>query len=155
MNNSPELHILLEQIRQGLEGVEKKISVWDESKALNGGFDRLAEQVDRMQKDFEQVKSVLVGDGSQVGVVTRLRELETANMERQKFLATVVEPKMEEHRRLVFEMEGVRELIRNEETQKQEIVLLKERVGILNKVMWLFGTGLIGVVSKSLFDMIG
>tara|TARA_R100001082_G_scaffold57144_1_gene31578 strand:+ start:653 stop:1114 length:462 start_codon:yes stop_codon:yes gene_type:complete len=150
MNSSPELHLLLEQIGKQLNAVEKKL---ESASALNGGFDTLNEKVDRMQKDFEAVKITLLGDGNQVGVVTRLRELENANVERQKFLATVVEPGLKEHQRLVFEMEGVRDLIKNEETQKQEIVLLKERVGILNKVMWLFGTGLGGVVLKSLFDM--
>jgi len=152
MNSSPELHLLLEQIGRQLNAIEKR---FESASSLNGGFDKLVEKVDQLQEDFVEVRKTLLGDGSQVGVVTRLRELETANMERQKFLATVVEPGLKEHQRLVFEMEGVRELIRNEETQKQEIVLLKERVGILNKVMWLFGTGLIGVVCKSLFDMVG
>jgi hypothetical protein len=150
-NNSPELHLLLEHIAKQLAAVESKL---ESAASLNGGFDKLCEKVDDLQRDFVAVKTTLLGDGAnQVGVVTRLRELEAANTERQSFISRVVEPALGQHQRLIFQMESVQDIVKDEEVQKQEIILLKERVAILNKVMWLFGTGLAGVLCKSLYDM--
>ena len=151
MSNSPELHLLLEHIATQLAAVESKLG---SAQALNGGFDKLCEKVDDLQKDFVAVKTTLLGDGAnQVGVVTRLRELEASNTERQRFMSSVVEPALGQHQRLIFQMESVQDIVKDEEKQKQEMILLKERVAILNKVMWLFGTGLGGVLCKSLYDM--
>jgi hypothetical protein len=153
-NGQEDVHLLLllEQIGKQLAAVETRL---ENAASLNGGFDILCDKVDNLQKDFEVMKTAFMGDGAtQVGAFQRIRELEAQGEERKRFLATVVEPSLAQHQRLVFQMEAVQAIVKGEEAQKQEIVLLKERVAILNKIMWLFGTGLGGVLCKSLYDMV-
>ena len=54
---------------------------------------------------------------------------------------------------MLFRMEAMKELLQSDEQQKKEITLLKERVAILNKIMWLFGSGLTAMIVKAMFEM--
>jgi len=151
MNDNPALELLLTNIQNQLSAVEAKLN---NAASLNGGFDKLVVSVDKLQADVDEVKGLLIGDGTKVGVVSRVRELELAQVERQKFLTNVVEPGLKEHQRLVFQMEQFDGLLERDDEQAKELTLLKERVAILNKVMWLLGTGTAGLLLKAVMAMV-
>ena len=83
------------------------------------------------------VKTILVGDGIAQGVVARLVSLEEDSAERKEFLKTVVDPARQQLAELVLKMGRVEELVSRDEKQQEEIILLRERVNNLNKIMWL------------------
>ena len=151
MSEKPALELLLVNIQSQLEKVEDKLN---KAASLNGGFEKLVEKVDQMQIDFAAVRGLLLGDGEKLGVVTRLREVEMANIERNRYIEQTVEPAFKQHQRMVFQMERFEVLLERDERQTKELTLLKERVGLLNKVMWLFGTGIAGLLLNAAFSVL-
>ncbi len=141
----------LKTLSEQLEVLSKKIN---ESASLNGGFDRLVSMVEIMHGDIGDIKKIVLGDGEKLGVAHRVMQLESANMERNRYLENVVEPAFKEHQKIVFQMESLPGLIESDEDQKRELTLLKERVAILNKIMWLLGSGLAALLMQAVFKLI-
>lgn len=146
-----------DDIRRDLEllstQLERLFSRIEHAPSLNGGFDRLVTTVEAMSSDISEIKKIVLGDGERMGVAHRVMQLETANTERNNYLRDVVEPAFREHQQMMFRMEAMKELLQSDEQQKKEITLLKERVSILNKIMWLFGSGLTAMIIKAMFEM--
>jgi hypothetical protein len=146
-----------DDIKKDLENLSSQLdrlfSRIEHAPSLNGGFDRLVSTVEAMHNDIGDIKKIVLGDGERMGVAHRVMQLEAANTERNRYLQDVVEPAFKEHQQMLFRMEAMKELLQSDEQQKKEITLLKERVGILNKIMWLFGSGLTAMIVKAMFEM--
>jgi len=141
----------LEQLSDQLDRIAKRI---EHAPSLNGGFEKLVSMVETMHSDIGDIKKIVLGDGERLGVAHRVMQLESANMERNRYLENVVEPAFKEHQKIVFQMESLPALIDSDEDQKRELTLLKERVSILNKIMWLFGSGLAALLMQAVFKLI-
>ena len=63
-------------------------------------------------------------------------------------------PAMEKQQRILFDLENFREVAEEDKKQRDEIILLKERVSNVNKILWIVGSGVIGLMVKAIFSMI-
>jgi hypothetical protein len=74
--------------------------------------------------------------------------------DRERFLEKTVEPAMDKQQRILFDIETFREVAEEDKKQRDEIILLKERVSNVNKILWIVGSGVIGLMVKAVFSMI-
>ena len=97
---------------------------------------------------------MLMGDGQNMGLVTRVASLEKNYEDRDRFMQKVVEPAMEKQQRILFDLEAFKEIAEQDKHQRDQIILLKERMSIVNKVLWVVGTGAFAAVANAIFSMI-
>lgn len=143
-----------EQLLTLLADLTEKIDKLESSPALNGQFQILVNDVADIRNIVNELNNTLRGDANQEGLVSRVRQLENDNVDRKRFIEKVVEPGLKQHERLVFQMEKFEDLQASEHEQVGELVLLKERVSNLNKVMWLLGSTTIALFIKAVFNIL-
>jgi hypothetical protein len=97
---------------------------------------------------------MLMGDGQNMGIVTRVATLEKTAEDRTKYMEKTVEPAMEKQQRILFDLENFKEVVDEDKKQRDEMILLKERVSNVNRILWLVGTGTMGLMAKAIFSMI-
>ena len=151
MQKEIELVQLLASLNEKIDTVEKQLKY---STDLSLKIERLVEDVQSIKSSMGELQFMLMGDGQNMGIVTRVASLEKNSEDRTKFIEKVVEPAMEKQQRILFDVESFKEVAEEDKKQRDEIILLKERVSNLNKILWLVGTGVIGLLIKAVFSFI-
>ena len=151
MQKELELVQLLASLNEKIDVVEKQLK---SSTELSIKIERLVEDVSSIKSSMGELHFMLMGDGQNMGLVTRVAGLEKNFDDREKFLEKTVEPAMEKQQRILFDLENFREVVEEDKKQRDEIILLKERVSNVNKILWIVGSGVIGLMVKAIFSMI-
>ena len=151
MQKELELVQLLASLNEKIDVVEKQLK---SSTELSIKIERLVEDVSSIKSSMGELHFMLMGDGQNMGLVTRVAGLEKNFDDREKFLEKTVEPAMEKQQRILFDLENFREVAEEDKKQRDEIILLKERVSNVNKILWIVGSGVIGLMVKAIFSMI-
>lgn len=151
MQKELELVQLLASLNEKIDVVEKQLK---SSTELTIKIERLVEDVSSIKSSMSELHFMLMGDGQNMGLVTRVAGLEKNFDDREKFLEKTVEPAMEKQQRILFDLETFREVAEEDKKQRDEIILLKERVSNVNKILWIVGSGVIGLMVKAIFSII-
>lgn len=151
MQKELELVQLLASLNEKIDVVEKQLK---SSTELSIKIERLVEDVSSIKSSMGELHFMLMGDGQNMGLVTRVTGLEKNFDDREKFLEKTVEPAMEKQQRILFDLENFKEVVEEDKKQRDEIILLKERVSNVNKILWIVGSGVIGLMVKAIFSMI-
>ena len=151
MQKEIELVQLLASLNEKIDTVEKQLKY---STDLSLKIERLVEDVQSIKSSMGELQFMLMGDGQNMGIVTRVASLEKNSEDRTRFIEKVVEPAMEKQQRILFDVESFKEVAEEDKKQRDEIILLKERVSNLNRILWLVGTGVIGLMVKAIFSII-
>lgn len=146
-----ELVQLLASLNEKIDTVEKQLKY---STDLSIKIERLVEDVSSIKASMGELQFMLMGDGQNMGLVTRVAGLEKNFDDREKFMEKTVEPAMEKQQRILFDLESFKEVVEEDKKQRDEIILLKERVSNVNKILWIVGTGVIGLMAKAVFSLI-
>ena len=151
MQKELELVQLLASLNEKIDVVEKQLK---SSTELSIKIERLVEDVSSIKTSMSELHFMLMGDGQNMGLVTRVAGLEKNFDDREKFLEKTVEPAMEKQQRILFDIETFREVVEEDKKQRDEIILLRERVSNVNKILWIVGSGVIGLMVKAIFSII-
>lgn len=151
MQKELELVQLLASLNEKIDVVEKQLK---SSTELSIKIERLVEDVSSIKASMGELQFMLMGDGQKMGLITRVAGLEKNFEDREKFLEKTVEPAMEKQQRILFDLETFREVAEEDKKQRDEIILLKERVSNVNKILWIVGSGVIGLMVKAIFSII-
>ena len=151
MQKELELVQLLASLNEKIDVVEKQLK---SSTELSIKIERLVEDVSSIKSSMGELHFMLMGDGQNMGLVTRVAGLEKNFGDRERFLEKTVEPAMEKQKRILFDLENFKEVVEEDKKQRDEIILLKERVSNVNKILWIVGSGVIGLMVKAIFSII-
>ena len=151
MQKELELVQLLASLNEKIDTVEKQLKY---STDLSVKIERLVEDVSSIKASMGELQFMLMGDGQNMGLVTRVAGLEKNFDDREKFMEKTVEPAMEKQQRILFDLESFKDVVEEDKKQRDEIILLKERVSNVNKILWIVGTGVIGLMAKAIFSLI-
>ena len=151
MQKELELVQLLASLNEKIDTVEKQLKY---STDLSVKIERLVEDVSSIKASMGELQFMLMGDGQNMGLVTRVAGLEKNFDDREKFMEKTVEPAMEKQQRILFDLESFKDVVEEDKKQRDEIILLKERVSNVNKILWIVGTGVIGLMAKAIFSML-
>ena len=151
MQKELELVQLLASLNEKIDTVEKQLKY---STDLSVKIERLVEDVSSIKASMGELQFMLMGDGQNMGLVTRVAGLEKNFDDREKFMEKTVEPAMEKQQRILFDLESFKEVVEEDKKQRDEIILLKERMSNVNKILWVVGTGVIGLMAKAVFSLI-
>lgn len=151
MQKELELVQLLASLNEKIDTVEKQLKY---STDLTIKIERLVEDVQSIKSSMSELQFMLMGDGQNMGIVTRVAGLEKNFEDREKFIEKIVEPAMDKQQRIEFEVESFREVVEEDKRQRDELILLRERVSNVNKILWIVGTGVIGLMVKAIFSII-
>ena len=151
MQKELELVQLLASLNEKIDTVEKQLK---HSTDLSIKIERLVEDVSSIKSSMGELQFMLMGDGQNMGIVTRVAGLEKNFDDRERFMEKTVEPAMEKQQRILFDLENFKEVVEEDKKQRDEIILLKERVSNVNKILWIVGSGTIGLMAKAIFSMI-
>jgi hypothetical protein len=146
-----ELVQLLASLNEKIDTVEKQLK---HSTDLSIKIERLVEDVSSIKSSMGELQFMLMGDGQNMGIVTRVAGLEKNFDDRERFMEKTVEPAMEKQQRILFDLETFKDVVEEDKKQRDEIILLKERVANVNKILWIVGTSTIGLMAKAVFSMI-
>lgn len=151
MQKELELVQLLASLNEKIDTVEKQLK---HSTDLSVKIERLVEDVSSIKSSMGELQFMLMGDGQNMGIVTRVAGLEKNFDDRERFMEKTVEPAMEKQQRILFDLETFKDVVEEDKKQRDEIILLKERVANVNKILWIVGSGTIGLMAKAVFSMI-
>lgn len=151
MQKELELVQLLASLNEKIDTVEKQLK---HSTDLSVKIERLVEDVSSIKSSMGELQFMLMGDGQNMGIVTRVAGLEKNFDDRERFMEKTVEPAMEKQQRILFDLETFKDVVEEDKRQRDEIILLKERVANVNKILWIVGSGTIGLMAKAVFSMI-
>lgn len=151
MQKELELVQLLASLNEKIDTVEKQLKY---STDLSIKIERLVEDVSSIKSSMGELQFMLMGDGQNMGIVTRVAGLEKNFEDREKFLEKTVEPAVEKQQRILFDLETFKDVVEEERRQRDELILLKERVSNVNRILWIVGTGVIGLMAKAIFSML-
>ena len=151
MQKELELVQLLASLNEKIDTVEKQLK---HSTDLTIKIERLVEDASSIKSSMSELHFMLMGDGQNMGLVTRVAGLEKNFDDRERFMEKTVEPAMEKQQRILFDLETFKEVVEEDKKQRDEIILLKERVANVNKILWIVGSGTIGLMAKAIFSMI-
>ena len=151
MQKELELVQLLASLNEKIDTVEKQLK---HSTDLSIKIERLVEDVSSIKSSMGELQFMLMGDGQNMGIVTRVAGLEKNFEDRERFMEKTVEPAMEKQQRILFDLETFKDVVEEDKKQRDEIILLKERVANVNKILWIVGSGTIGLMAKAIFSMI-
>lgn len=151
MQKELELVQLLASLNEKIDTVEKQLK---HSTDLSIKIERLVEDVSSIKSSMGELHFMLMGDGQNMGIVTRVAGLEKNFEDTERFLEKSVEPAVEKQQRILFDLENFKDVVEEERRQRDELILLKERVSNVNRILWIVGTGVIGLMAESAFSML-
>ena len=146
-----ELVQLLASLNEKIDTVERQLK---HSTDLTVKIERLVEDVQSIKTSMSELQYMLMGDGQNMGIVTRVATLEKTADDRTRFIEKTVEPAMEKQQRILFDLESFKQVVEDDKKQRDEIILLKERVSNVNRILWLVGTGTFALMAEAAFSMI-
>lgn len=151
MQKEMELVQLLASLNEKIDTVERQLK---HSTDLTVKIERLVEDVQSIKTSMSELQYMLMGDGQNMGIVTRVATLEKTADDRTRFIEKTVEPAMEKQQRILFDLESFKQVVEDDKKQRDEIILLKERVSNVNRILWLVGTGTFALMAEAAFSMI-
>ena len=145
---------ILKIVLQKVENMENRIS---SAKSLNGGFDKLAGDVEHIKESQREVLEAIRGVKKSLyepdsGLFSRVKELETENQRRLEFIQES-KPALEFSKELVvWKKHADKELEQFEEMQI-EFAKLQDWKANMQKVIWLVATAAGGMWVKHFMDL--
>ena len=115
MQKELELVQLLASLNEKIDTVEKQLKY---STDLSVKIERLVEDVSSIKASMGELQFMLMGDGQNMGLVTRVAGLEKNFDDREKFMEKTVEPAMEKQQRILFDLESFKDVVENVRLQK-------------------------------------
>jgi hypothetical protein len=103
------------------------------SKALNGGFDKLAEQVDTVASDVRSIKKALYEPDS--GLFSRVREMEAESHRRHEYIVET-RPLLEEHKELQIWKQNLDKDLEGYDDLRSEVRELRTWKNGASKFIW-------------------
>ena len=125
MQKELELVQLLASLNEKIDTVEKQLK---HSTDLTIKIERLVEDVSSIKSSMSELHFMLMGDGQNMGLVTRVAGLEKNFDDRERFMEKTVEPAMEKQQRILFDLETFKEVV--EEDIDDDGVIRKKYYGI-------------------------
>jgi hypothetical protein len=145
---------ILKIVLQKVENMENRIS---SAKSLNGGFDKLAGDVEHIKESQREVLEAIRGVKKSLyepdsGLFSRVKELETESQRRLEFIQES-KPALEFSKELVvWKKHADKELEQFEEMQI-EFAKLQDWKANMQKVIWLVATAAGGMWVKHFMDL--
>ena len=146
-----------EIIKLVLEKVEKMENKISNAKSMNGGFDKLLNEVDHIKKTQDDILDGVRGVKQNLyepdsGLFSRVKELETESARRMEFIQES-KPALEFSKELaVWKKQADKDLEEFEKLQ-MEFEKLKEWKHGMQRVIWLIATAAGGMWVKHFMDM--
>ena len=107
MQKEIELVQRLASLNEKIDTVEKQLKY---STDLSLKIERLVEDVQSIKSSMSELQFMLMGDGQNMGIVTRVASLEKNSEDRTRFIEKSVEPAMEKQQRILFEVASFKEV---------------------------------------------
>ncbi len=145
---------LLKIVLQKVESMEHKIT---SAKSLNGGFDKLAGDVEHIKESQREVLDAIRGVKKSLyepdsGLFSRVKELETESDRRKEFIIES-KPALEFSKELVVWKRHADKELEQFEKLQMEFEKLKDWKEGAQKVIWLIATAAGGMWVKHFMDL--
>lgn len=147
---------LLGKLLEKLSDLEERVA---SPKISDTDFNKLLTGVEGLQKDQRElieavsdIKKIVLDPDS--GAIARIKFLENWSADKNKFLDEVLYPTLQEHHTLVLWKEAAEEIIANNESQNQQLLLLNEWKAGMNKVIWALCLGAAGIIAQMVSEAI-
>jgi len=145
---------VLEKLLRKVENMECKIS---SAKSLNGGFDKLMNEVEHIKETQADILDGVRGVKKNLyepdsGLFSRVRELETESARRMEYIVET-KPVVEEHKELILWKRQAEKDLEELEDARLQISELKNWKEGISKVIWLVATAAGGMWVKHFMDL--
>ena len=145
---------MLKIVLQKIESMENKIS---SAKSLNGGFDKLANDVEHIKQTQTDILDGVRGVKQNLyepdsGLFSRVKELETESERRKEFILES-KPALEFSKELVVWKKQADKDLEEFEKLQMEFETLKEWKHIMSRVIWLIATAAGCMWVKHIMDL--
>ena len=145
---------MLKIVLQKIESMEKKIS---RAMSLNGGFDKLANDVEHIKQTQTDILDGVRGVKQNLyepdsGLFSRVKELETESERRKEFILES-KPALEFSKELVVWKKQADKDLEEFEKLQMEFEKLKEWKHNMSRVIWLIATAAGGMWVKHFMDL--
>jgi len=145
---------IIKLVLQKIESMEHKIS---SAKSLNGGFDKLANDVEHIKQTQSDILEGVRGVKQNLyepdsGLFSRVKELETENARRLEFIQES-KPALEFAKELVVWKKQADKELEQFESMQIEFAKLQDWKAGAQKVIWLIATAAGGIWVKHFMDL--
>ena len=139
----------LKLVLQKIENMENKIS---SAKSLNGGFDKLTNDVEHIKETQSDILDGIRGVKQNLyepdsGLFSRVKDLEVESIRRQEFI-NEVKPIITQHQEVVLWKKQAEKEVDEVEELRHEISKLQEWKSGMQRVIWLIATAAGGMWVK-------
>ena len=144
----------LKLVLQKIEILENKIC---SAKSLNGGFDKLANDVEHIKESQADILDGIRGVKRNLyepdsGLFSRVKDLEVESNRRQDFIDEV-KPIITQHQELVLWKKQAEKEVDEVEELRHELSKLQDWKAGMQKIIWLVGTAAVGMWVKHFMDL--
>ena len=144
----------LKLVLQKIEVLENKIC---SAKSLNGGFDKLANDVEHIKESQSDILDGIRGVKQNLyepdsGLFSRVKDLEVESNRRQDFIDEV-KPIITQHQELVLWKKQAEKEVNEVEELRHELSKLQDWKAGMQKIIWLVGTAAVGMWVKHFMDL--
>ena len=144
----------LKLVLQKIEILENKIC---SAKSLNGGFDKLANDVEHIKESQADILDGIRGVKQNLyepdsGLFSRVKDLEVESNRRQDFIDEV-KPIITQHQELVLWKKQAEKEVNEVEELRHELSKLQDWKAGMQKIIWLVGTAAVGMWVKHFMDL--
>lgn len=145
---------ILKIVLQKVESMEHKIT---SAKSLNGGFDKLAGDVEHIRESQREVLDAVRGVKKSLyepdsGLFSRVKELEMESSRRQEYIAET-KPIVGQHQELLLWKREAQKDLDDVEGLRLEVAKLQDWKSGMQKVIWLVATAAGGMWVKHFMDL--
>ncbi len=145
---------ILKIVLQKVESMEHKIT---SAKSLNGGFDKLAGDVEHIRESQREVLDAVRGVKKSLyepdsGLFSRVKELEIESSRRQEYIAET-KPIVGQHQELLLWKREAQKDLDDVEGLRLEVAKLQDWKSGMQKVIWLVATAAGGMWVKHFMDL--
>jgi len=146
---------IIKLVLQKVENMEHKIT---SANSLNGGFDKLALDVEHIRQTQIEVLNAVRGVKKSLyepdsGLFSRVKELEMESVRRMEYIQES-KPALEFSKELVVWKKQADKDLEEMENLRIEVAQLKDWKSGMQKVIWLVATAAGGLWAKHLMDMV-
>ena len=145
---------IIKLVLQKVENMEHKIT---SAKSLNGGFDKLAGDVEHIKESQREVLDAVRGVKKSLyepdsGLFSRVKELETESARRMDYIIET-KPIVGQHQELLLWKKEAEKDINEVESLRLEVSKLQDWKAGMQKVIWLVATAAGGMWVKHFMDL--